>query len=201
MDWTRLIDEHEEWTEHNFPDALQPLEGVLGVIEELGELTHAHLKALQNIRGTEADLHLQAQDAVADMTIYLLGVMHYYQVQPPDDLRKEHRSSAPYGSPSQLILLMSSCIGRMAKAQSARTGSSLGFNVTISNLVRDLVDYCDRFGWDYETIVNDTWEQVKQRDWILYPATGFPPVGLENSVTVNKDGEPELHGGDASVFE
>lgn len=61
------------WQDRNFPNtpAYRPL---LGAVEELGELAHAHLKNEQGIRGTAAE-HADAKlDAVGDICIYLI---HY----------------------------------------------------------------------------------------------------------------------------
>tara|TARA_Y100000310_G_scaffold36505_1_gene34346 strand:- start:75 stop:866 length:792 start_codon:yes stop_codon:yes gene_type:complete len=62
--------EQVEWVKHNFGErpSWQPL---LGAVEELGELAHAHLKQEQGIRLHE-DHEANAKDAVADVTIYLL---------------------------------------------------------------------------------------------------------------------------------
>lgn len=66
----RLQEEQIPWQQHNFPgrDAYFPL---LGAVEELGELAHAHLKMLQGIRGTVIELHAKKVDAVADIIIFL----------------------------------------------------------------------------------------------------------------------------------
>jgi len=58
------------WVAHNFPgrESFYPL---LGAVEELGELAHAHLKALQGIRGTPEEHAAAAQDAVGDAVIFL----------------------------------------------------------------------------------------------------------------------------------
>ena len=63
--------EQREWSERNFGgkygSGYRPL---LGALEELGELAHAHLKSEQGIRNTEC--HAAAKrDAVADVIIYL----------------------------------------------------------------------------------------------------------------------------------
>lgn len=64
--------QHWLWVSHNFPD--QPLHRpLLGVVEEVGELAHAHLKQEQGIRLLE-DHDAAARDAVGDILIYLL---HY----------------------------------------------------------------------------------------------------------------------------
>jgi len=44
---------------------------LLGAVEELGELAHAHLKQEQGIRGTAAEHEEKAKDAVADVVIFL----------------------------------------------------------------------------------------------------------------------------------
>ena len=63
--------EQKKWSERNFPVTgnhnYRPL---LGAIEELGELAHAHLKAEQGIRINQN--HLEAKiDAIGDIVIYL----------------------------------------------------------------------------------------------------------------------------------
>jgi NTP pyrophosphatase (non-canonical NTP hydrolase) len=65
-----LQNEHREWLAHNFPDQ-QKHDALLGLVEEVGELAHAHLKNSQGIRGTSAE-HLEAMsDAIGDIVIYL----------------------------------------------------------------------------------------------------------------------------------
>lgn len=67
--------EHEvhAWAVKNFPNA-QPYQPLLGALEELGELSHAHLKMEQGIRGSFRDHQLKKIDAVGDIVIYLI---HY----------------------------------------------------------------------------------------------------------------------------
>lgn len=69
MDLRQLQEEMKPWVKHNFGDrpAWQPL---LGAVEELGELAHAHLKQEQGIR-TNENHEEAAKDAVADTIIYL----------------------------------------------------------------------------------------------------------------------------------
>lgn len=71
MDFQQLQSEVVEWSKYNFGPRLgsgyRPL---LGAIEELGELAHAHLKAEQGIRTSED--HNEAKiDAIGDIIIYL----------------------------------------------------------------------------------------------------------------------------------
>ena len=55
---------------------VQAVIGLLGAMEEMGELTHCVLKRLQGIRGYDDDKKFEAEasDAVADTVIYLMGV-------------------------------------------------------------------------------------------------------------------------------
>lgn len=68
--------EHLAWSRKNFPltEAHEPL---LGVVEEVGELAHAHLKARQKIRNNQ-DHEEAGKDAVGDILIYLV---HYCNIR------------------------------------------------------------------------------------------------------------------------
>lgn len=70
MTFRQLQDEQRPWVQHNFPgrEAYYPL---LGAVEELGELAHAHLKGIQGIRGTKEEHDAKAKDAVGDTIIFL----------------------------------------------------------------------------------------------------------------------------------
>lgn len=96
--------EQRAWAEHNFGtrDATHAL---LGVSEEVGELSHAHLKMLQGIRITPELFQAKARDAIGDIIIFLM-------------------------------------------------------------------DYCNAKGWELEDIVQETWNQVKWRDWKRFPKNG-----------------------------
>ena len=68
---SELQTQQSEWSRNNFPNqpSWHPL---LGAVEELGELCHAHLKAVQGIRMNE-NHRLNKEDAVADAIIFLCG--------------------------------------------------------------------------------------------------------------------------------
>ena len=70
MTLKELQAEVREWRIHktNFGD--DPTDPLLGVMEEVGELTHAHLKMKQGIRKNE-DHYRGKIDAVGDILIYL----------------------------------------------------------------------------------------------------------------------------------
>ncbi len=73
VDLLKTLNDVSAWQRRNFPDAL-PHQPLLGVLEELGELAHAHLKMEQGIRGSFAQHFDEKRDAVGDMIIYLI---HY----------------------------------------------------------------------------------------------------------------------------
>lgn len=70
LTFRKLQDEQRPWIAHNFPDRL-PFFPLLGVMEELGELAHAHLKGLQNIRHTPEQIYEMKKDSVGDIVVFL----------------------------------------------------------------------------------------------------------------------------------
>jgi NTP pyrophosphatase (non-canonical NTP hydrolase) len=70
MTFQQLQERVCEWSVRNFKDqpSYRPL---LGAFEELGELSHAHLKGEQGIRHTPDQIRDMKIDAVADVIIYL----------------------------------------------------------------------------------------------------------------------------------
>lgn len=69
-----LQDQSHEWRQRNFPDtANEPHLQLMGVVEEVGELSHSELKMRQGIRGTQEEHLAAAQDAVGDIIVYLSG--------------------------------------------------------------------------------------------------------------------------------
>lgn len=62
--------EVRHWSDYNFPTA-QSYYPLLGVQEELGELSHAFLKMQQGIRGTPEEHRDAMMDAVGDIVIFL----------------------------------------------------------------------------------------------------------------------------------
>jgi NTP pyrophosphatase (non-canonical NTP hydrolase) len=58
------------WARRNFPKA-EPVDPLIGLVEELGELAHAHLKRKQGIRSGPERYKIAAADAIGDIIIYL----------------------------------------------------------------------------------------------------------------------------------
>lgn len=73
MNLTQLQNEQAAWAKRNFGVVTVDSQ-LLGVMEEVGELAHAVLKAEQGIRGSREQHMEDAADAIGDITIYLAGV-------------------------------------------------------------------------------------------------------------------------------
>jgi hypothetical protein len=172
MDWDRLIAEHNEWTAHNFPDETVT-DSLTGVMEECGELAHAHLKEKQHIRGTAEEHQAAAKDAIGDMTVYLLGVMDRYGTPRG---RAVPRHELGIGNDDGRLHQIGMAVGRML---------SYPGPTSIRYVIVKLERYCLLREWDYEKIVNDTWDQVKQRDWKANPTDGKAPV--DGALTRDRD--------------
>jgi NTP pyrophosphatase (non-canonical NTP hydrolase) len=66
----KLRKEHKVWSTYNF--GKQPTYiSVYGIMEELGELSHAQAKDELGIRGTPEELKMKKKSAIADIVIYL----------------------------------------------------------------------------------------------------------------------------------
>ncbi len=64
--------EIKEWSAKNFGSDNPASWKLLGIVEEVGELSHSELKSLQNIRGSKEVHEEEGKDAVGDILIYLL---------------------------------------------------------------------------------------------------------------------------------
>ncbi len=70
MDLDALQYQVAQWGNRNFPEETAT-QALLGTMEELGELSHAHLKQEQGLRGSVADHHTAKIDAIGDILIFL----------------------------------------------------------------------------------------------------------------------------------
>ena len=55
------------WRRRNFGGAVQSWQPLLGMVEEIGELSHAYLKRKQGIRGTKKEHEAAIKDSLADL--------------------------------------------------------------------------------------------------------------------------------------
>lgn len=68
----KIQEEQAAWAKHNFGEQIANNQ-FLGVVEEVGELSHALLKRTQGIRVNE-DHDANVKDAVGDIIIYLANL-------------------------------------------------------------------------------------------------------------------------------
>lgn len=57
----------------NFGPEIDPTKMILGIVEEVGELSHAHLKNLQQIRMNEGHI-ANMKDAIGDTFVYMMAL-------------------------------------------------------------------------------------------------------------------------------
>lgn len=79
-----ICNEIVAWREHNFPNAT-PDQQFKGIVEEVGELAHADLKAAQGIRGGE-DHEAKRRDAVVDIFVFLVNYADMHGIDFPEAL-------------------------------------------------------------------------------------------------------------------
>lgn len=146
MNYEQLQKEQNEWSLRNFGPH-PTWHAQLGIIEEVGELAHAHLKSVQGIRGTELDHFVAKVDAVADCVIFLSDYCTCMDWNLADEVEVAGKTIGTVGDAHELITKMSQQVGNPR------------------GLLRLLMRYCLLEGIDFHDAVFSTWEQVKQRDW------------------------------------
>jgi hypothetical protein len=77
-----LQDELGRWQQHNFPGRAD-WEPLIGVQEEVGELSHAFLKRHQGIRSVTLD---DVADAIGDIIVYLADFCNAYGLDLQESL-------------------------------------------------------------------------------------------------------------------
>lgn len=154
------------WTEYNFGKQTPEI-SILGMIEELGELSHAILKEKQGIR--VSDFLADKKDAIGDLTIYALNYFNsinktvVFETQANDFTSKtEHLIS----------FIVTRQIGRLTATVYTRKGYTDTALSSCRIILRWLDSYSRFLGFDFTTLVNEVWEQVKLRDWKKYPKDG-----------------------------
>lgn len=172
LDWETLVRERDEWVATNFP----PYEGevpgndsLLGCIEELGELAHAHLKAKQGIRGSTEEHDAAAKDAIGDLVVYLLGIISAHNIDVGLPATGDHTDG---GDPS--IFAMNYHIGLLCLFTRTPNPPEFNWTLHVNSIIKHAREYCAGRYWDFEAIVMDTWYHVKARDWNAHREAGAP---------------------------
>lgn len=181
-----IFSELAKWEPANFGPwedvALQHRPGI-GMIEELGEMAHAHLKHEEQIRMNESHME-NLQDAIGDFSIFMLSFAGRNQldIEEIDRARQEHTLSRYDNEPDYaLFYLISYHLGaalhhRLRQEEETTRTMRVLYEINITSelgiALRLMELYCIRRNWDWLEIVSDVWKQVRERDWKKDPETG-----------------------------
>lgn len=153
-----------EWSQRNFGKP-SVLDNILGMIEEVGELSHAVLKERQKIRHT--DYVAAKKDAIADLTIYTLNYLSALKVDTiphPISIENIHVYIPSVNTCEWIV----SKLNKHIPFDDSRKEIHSAFNVLALCSM-----FCEVEGWDYLEVVNSVWNEVSKRDWIKYPLNGI----------------------------
>lgn len=190
LTFRQLQDEVGEWSEGNF-GAQDPINPLLGVIEEVGEICANKTTLMFTFHNTEATDGVWTLMRMGS----LLGLVAHCILKRRQGIR---------GTPEELIRDEVEVLGVLARqAQNRRQAlyNALATESPVTKARQDAVtedidwtaldaiqraeeqdgiadidiylsDYCHRNHHDRQEIVEDVWQSVKERDWKKNPETG-----------------------------
>lgn len=186
--WNQLQTENGIWASRNFGTDRKAIWPLWGLLEELGELTHARLKREQGIRGTVEE-HLAAErDAVADSIIFFADVCNTQGWQMEAIARTptlgafQETFRIPVGDDP--IIHMSQHLGMallhvqernkmiLAGVEGAARRSNTDAQHEMFCYLSGLSMYCHQQEWALSALVEETWKKVRQRDWTKNKTNG-----------------------------
>lgn len=174
-----LQEQHEEWQEKNF-GASPSWHALLGIQEEVGELSDAHLECEYEIPTIEKI------DAIGDIIIYLTAYCNLEGIdlqQTVDELTKKEQHRAYTSTPSwRFLLAIQKGVGKLShahlkSAQGIRTNENHQAAKTdaIGNIIIHLSFYCALEGINLQQAIEQTWAEVSQRNWKANQVNGKLP--------------------------
>lgn len=142
----QIQEEAAEWTVRNFPN--QPeYHPLLGVIEEIGELTYCYLLLRKKI--SPYDNILRETSHVGQLAHRFLK--NEQGIRGDENKQEEKLAKMRLFSPFQLIEEEKDCI---------------------ADIMIFLLNYCQARGYSAEELLRETWDHVKRRDWKQFPKNG-----------------------------
>jgi hypothetical protein len=163
-----MQEEQRTWVNHNFPGRgdYYPL---LGVVEELGELVTSEI----------SEDNPGIFDAIADITIFMADycTAQGYDI---DEIYTDAPEQVARRDAGEYVMLIVAEVGRIAHHHLKRLQNIRGthdehgemIKYSIGMILTYLDFYCFEQGKDFMKIVEDTWSEVKKRDWKVNPITG-----------------------------
>lgn len=161
-----LAQEIAAWAEKNFPVHIP----AWGVLEEIGELTHCLLKRAQGIRGFADDAHFKKEslDAVADIAVYMLH--HIAIAGKRFFVSDEWETSALFDitDKNDVQEVLAEWVDNVACLLRDEDFDTHGVEIHIS-ILQTASMFAVALGSNLETVLVETWDRVKQRDWAKNP--------------------------------
>ena len=180
-----LQKEMYDWKIKNFGQSVNGgMDMLLGVIEEIGELSHSVLKKYQGIRTDGSDFYIK--DSIGDIFIFIMQYLSENSIEYDEmhkyyfdlDMKFESVEKYIFG----LYSIISEIIRNDAEYEMFYNGlPEFGIKTIINeqeilnyiNLaVRQLCLISASLGWNFYSILNDVWKEVKMRDWKTYKLNG-----------------------------
>jgi len=143
-----------KWATYNFPDT-KPWQSLLGIIEETGELAHAHLKQSQNIRGPVEKHVKDAQYAIGDIMIFMFNAASNNDIKITDVILPQKLTDG-FEQHDFIFHLVGNVNVLCQHPENDQH---------YVHIIFWLYQYCLVRKWDFENIINSTWEEVQKRDW------------------------------------
>lgn len=172
IDYDAMQREAIEWANYNFSNRSDDVVS-LALIEEAGELAHAQLKLSHGIRGTETELLLKAADAVGDITIVLTDVCDRRQLRLSLMVAAAKRHIAMAGDHSRnRFTIVRSIAYYTADLATKLVEQAHGVDNLTVIVICNLISFCNSINIDYDCAVENSWEEVKMRDWRKYTKNG-----------------------------
>jgi len=158
-----------EWAAINFPVHLPRM----GVLEEVGEMTHCILKRFQKIRGFDNPEHFKKEfgDAIADVGIYLLHDVFMVQIVIIDDpMQSEYVDDFDLRLTDQNDA--TDFLGKLSEDASWFLDGQ-DYNAASIELhdaiLQKMCAAAKAEGMDFMQLVEKTWAKVSKRDWVAQP--------------------------------
>lgn len=184
--------EQEIWADKNFPGnkMIHPL---VGIIEEVGELAHVVLKETQTIRYTPDVVIAKKKDAVSDIMIFLAHYCTKNSFTMPEIQVPAQEMIHVRADQHRMVLNISKIVGDAAQDY-LLSGDESDFKWRVRSFAVALTVALDEFsaanGFSMMNAVEETWSQVKSRDWKKNPtdANVIAEAAAEKQLSLPFDG-------------
>lgn len=175
-----IADEIFRWASKNF--TYQDSIGE-GMAEEIGEFCHHKLKFKQKIRGHSSlgddinrkrQLDFDLKDALGDAMVYCLHWCSLHDTFISFDTADRFATVASDLTENELIGHIFQILSRIFFVSNSRHVHEDEYRGMGQRFLDHIAALAKGRGWEYKKILQDTWDEVKKRDWIKYPKTGLP---------------------------